>query len=261
MDKFKAKELPRVIYLFLKDDNKKIMDLEELDGVFYLPKKETLKINDLPFIIDDRYEAHNSKFEFMLQNNDYIQFDKNSLVLLEVKNRFPGTNNASSKKQIDNELRSELINLLDKVLAFYELYNERFENIEKIMIILFYDVIPKSNYDEVLSNVFNKYFYNKRLIEIKNKIQFQCTFIISSYFAYTIKNFFDKINAIELKMNENERKLDNEMASLKKNLHKIKSDHEKEANDYKTKYLLLKNKYSNGFNKMDMNGKNDGKRK
>ena len=52
MDKFKSKELPRVNYHFITDDNKitKIMDLEELDGVFYLPKKETLKIIDLSFI-------------------------------------------------------------------------------------------------------------------------------------------------------------------------------------------------------------------
>ena len=32
-------------------------------------------------------------------------------------------------------------------------------------------LIPKSNYEEVLSNVFKKYFNNKRLINIKNEIQ------------------------------------------------------------------------------------------
>ena len=75
--------------------------------------------------------------------------------------------------------------MCDKILAFYELYNERFE-ITKIRIILFYDVIPKSNYDRVLSNVFKHYFFFFFLEEIRNKIQFQCTFIISSYFAYTL---------------------------------------------------------------------------
>ena len=285
MDKFKSKELPRVIYHFITDDNKitKIMDLEELDGVFYLPKQETLKIKDLPFIVDDIFEADNSEFDFSIQNNDYIQFTSNSLILLEVKNRFPGTNYDSTQNQIDKELKSELINLCDKILAFYELYNERFE-ITKILIILFYDVIPKSNYDRVLSNVFKHYFYNKRLEEIRNKIQFQCTFIISSYFAYTIKNFIDKTNALELKINENERKLKNEideMASLKEKFQKIEKDNiyfkniinnyqnniipklekdkdslEKEANDYKKKYLEIKDKSSNGL----MNGKKVWKR-
>ena len=174
--------------------------------------------------------------------------------------------------------------MCDKILAFYELYNERFE-ITKIRIILFYDVIPKSNYDRVLSNVFKHYFYNKRLEEIRNIIQFQCTFIISSYFAYTIKNFIDKTNALELKINENERKLKNEideMASLKEKFQKIEKDNiyfkniinnyqnniipklekdkdslEKEVNDYKKKYLEIKDKSSNGL----MNGKKSMEKK
>ena len=53
MNKFKQKELPRVIYHFLAEgqDNNiiKLMDLEELDGVFYFQEKEILMINDLPF--------------------------------------------------------------------------------------------------------------------------------------------------------------------------------------------------------------------
>ena len=105
MIKFKQKELPRVIYHFLTDDknNKKIkiIDLEELDGVFYLPTKEKLMINDLPFIVEDVIEIKDSNYNFEISYNDCIQFEENSLVLLEVKNRFPGTNNLDSKKDIE----------------------------------------------------------------------------------------------------------------------------------------------------------------
>ena len=174
MDKFKQKELPRVIYHFLAQDNKiiQLMDLEELDGVFYLQEKETLMINDLPFIVDDILEAKDSKFDFTIQNSDCIQFKENSLVLLEVKNRFPGTSHATPKEEIEKDLKNELIILCDKVLAFYELYNERFKDIKNIRIILFYDVIRKSNYDSVLSNTFKQYFNKRELVNIKKMIQF-----------------------------------------------------------------------------------------
>ena len=133
-----------------------------------------------------------------------------------------------------------------------------------------------------MSNVFKHYFFNKRFKDIRNKIQFQCTFIISFYFAYTIKNFIDKTNTLELKININEGKL----ASLKENLQKIENDNlyfkniindyqnniiipklkkdkdslEKEANDYKIKYLDIKDKSSNRFTKLEMNGKRNENR-
>ena len=243
MNKFKQKELPRIIYHFLPDQKKnkkikiKIKNLEELDGVFYLLKEEVLIINDLPFIVDDIYESDNSNFDFKKQKNNYIQFKEKSLVLLEVKNRLPETSYDSSEKEIiEKELKSELINLCDKVVAFYELYNEIFKDITKIRVILFYDLIPKNNYDEILSYVFKQYFVKGRLINIKNKIQLQCTFIISSYFAYTIKNFIDKTNLLELKINENKSKIE----SLKEKLQKIIEDDKyfkNIVNDFNAKFV------------------------
>ena len=233
MNKFKQKGLPRVIYHFLEDGKQitKLMDLEELDGVFYLQRKESLEIKDLPFIVDDILEADNSKFDFTIQNNDCIQFNENSLVLLEVKNRFPGTMKATSKENIEKDLKNELIILCDKVLAFYELYNERYEEIKKIRIILFYDVIPKTGYDIILSNTFKQYFNKEGLIDIKNKIQFQFTFILSSYFAYTIQNLSEKINLLEMEIIENK----SEMESLKSNLLKIINEQKKKIEDQQKK--------------------------
>ena len=200
-------------------------------------KEEVLMINDLPFIVDDIYESDNSNFDFKKQKNNYIQFKEKSLVLLEVKNRLPETSYDSSEKEIiEKELKSELINLCDKVVAFYELYNEIFKDITKIRVILFYDLIPKNNYDEILSYVFKQYFVKGRLINIKNKIQLQCTFIISSYFAYTIKNFIDKTNLLELKINENKSKIE----SLKEKLQKIIEDDKyfkNIVNDFNAKFV------------------------
>ena len=59
--------------------------------------------------MDDILETDNSKFDFTIQNNDCIQFKENSLVLLEVKNRFPGASHASFKKEIEKDLKNELM--------------------------------------------------------------------------------------------------------------------------------------------------------
>ena len=73
-------------------------------------------INDLPFIVDDVLETKDSNFDFTINNKGCIQFEG----ILEVKNRFPGTN-LDSKKYIENNLKCELIIICDKVVAFYEL--------------------------------------------------------------------------------------------------------------------------------------------
>ena len=65
--------------------------MEELVGVFYFEKEEKIHVKKLPFIIDDSIEWI-SNFDYIANIDDYIEFQKNSLVLNEVKNRFPGTN-------------------------------------------------------------------------------------------------------------------------------------------------------------------------
>ena len=189
-------ELPKVIYNFdpylfqnnIKGKNdatkKRVIEMEELDGVFYFEKKAELNIEKLPFIIDDIVEIKRNKFDFeILENNNVLKFDENTLILLEVKNRFP------------DDLAKEINILLSKTMIFHQLYEERFKNMKNIRIIFFYDAIPKYNYNEELLKIINHFFQDKR--EIREKILFQFIFITSSYLAFNFKNLNERIDELE----------------------------------------------------------------
>ena len=189
-------ELPKVIYNFdpylfqnnIKGKNdatqKRTIEMEELDGVFYFEKKAELNIEKLPFIIDDIVEIKRNKFDFeILENNNVLKFDENTLILLEVKNRFP------------DDLAKEINILLSKTMIFHQLYEERFKNMKNIRIIFFYDAIPKYNYNEELLKIINHFFQDKR--EIREKILFQFIFITSSYLAFNFKNINERIDELE----------------------------------------------------------------
>jgi len=165
---------------------KRIIEMEEIDGVFYLENDMEIKVNELPFIIDDILEIQNSKFEYTAENIDFLKFKRKSLLLLEVKNRFPE----------NNYLVKEIKKALSKSMTFYHLFEERYKNIEKLRIMFFYNVIPKKNYDEILTKTVKDYFGRNN---IKNKIQFQFIFITSSYLAYNFKNLKDKTDDLENK--------------------------------------------------------------
>ena len=180
-------ELPKVTYNFdpylfqnnIKGKNdatqKRAIEMEELDGVFYLEKEVKLDIEKLPFVIDEIVEIKGNKFDFEIQeNNNILKFGENTLILLEVKNRFP------------DDLAKEINILLSKTMIFHQLYEERFKNIKNIRVMFFYDAIPKYNYDEELLKMINHFFQGKS--EIREKIQFQFIFITSSYLAFKFKN-------------------------------------------------------------------------
>ena len=189
-------ELPRVVYNFdpysfqnvvkgEKDDaQKRAIEMEELDGVFFVEKEAKLDIEKLPFIIDDIVEIKGDKFNFeILENTNILKFDEKTLILLEVKNRFP------------DDLAKEINILLGKTISFHQLYEERFKNIKNIRVMFFYDAIPKYNYDEELLKIINHFFQDKS--EIREKIQFQFIFITSSYLAFNFKNLKDRIDELE----------------------------------------------------------------
>jgi len=203
MDCLNPEELPRVFYNFdprlfqslgkLENDKtqKRAIEMEELDGVFFLEKEAKLDIEKLPFIIDDMVEIQGGEFNFkFLENNNILKFNEKTLILLEVKNRFP------------DDLEKEINILLSKTMSFHQLYEARFKEIKNIRIMFFYDAIPKYNYDEELLKTINHFFKGKS--EIRKKIQFQFVFITSSYLAFNFKNLKDKIDVLE-----------NEISSLK----------------------------------------------
>ena len=171
-----------------KENNPHNISMEEFDGIFYWNKPLEncleIKLNELPFIIDDILEIQNSKFGFTAENTKFISFTKKTLLLFEVKNRFPENDN----------LVAEVQKSLSKSMTFYHLYEERFQDIQKMRIMLFYNVKPKKNYDNILIDTVEKYFVENA---IKNKIQFQFIFISSSYLAYNFKTFKDEFKNIK----------------------------------------------------------------
>ena len=272
MARLKQNELPRVIYNFdpylfqniIKGKNdatqKRTIEMEELDGVFYLEKKAEFNVEKLPFIIDDIVEIKGNRFDFeILENINILKFDENTLILLEVKNRFP------------DDLAKEINILLGKTISFHQLYEERFKNIKNIRVMFFYDAIPKYNYDEELLKIINHFFQDKS--EIREKIQFQFIFITSSYLAFNFKNLKDRIDELEKEISFLKEKNSN----LEKNvedltlvvtqlrqkvdeLYQFKLDNEKlikENTDLKRK-LQNKNKTekNNKFGNNKINGKN-----
>ena len=288
MDYFKQKELPRVIYNFdpiiikedkiedTKRDKKKVkkegneikkenerrtIEIEEFDGVFYLEKSEKIFKKNIPFIIDDTVEYFGNSFNFAIENknDDHLIFDEGTMILLEVKNRFP-----------DN-LEKEINIILNKTLNFYQLYEERYKNIEKLRIIFFYDDIPKKNYDKALLKIINNFFIPKAAI--REKIQFQFIFITSSYLAFNFRYLKDKIEYLEKTLKENNSKFENEIKELKEKNSKIESKFndfsltikellkkveqiELENKNLKIENKLLKNKLSAQNNQYGKYGKN-----
>lgn len=173
------------------------ISMEELDGIFYwnkpLENYLEINLNELPFIIDDILEIENTKFRFTAENSKFISLKKKTLLLFEVKNRFP-----------ENDiLVREITKSLSKSMTFYPLYEERFPDIQKLRIMFFYNVIPKKNYDNILIETVENYFRGN---EIKNKIQFQFIFISSSYLAYNFKSLKDELGNLKRKFQELEEK-------------------------------------------------------
>lgn len=288
MDYFKQKELPRVIYNFdpiiikedkiedtkrdkkkakkegneiKKENERRTIEIEEFDGVFYLEKSEKIFIKNLPFIIDATVEYYGNSFNFAIENknDDHLIFDEGTIILLEVKNRFP-----------DN-LEKEINIILNKTLNFYQLYEERYKNIEKLRIIFFYDDIPKKNYDKAVLKIINNFFIPKTAI--REKIQFQFIFITSSYLAFNFRYLKDKIEYLEKTLKENNSKFENEIKELKEKNSKIESKFndfsltikeltkkveqiELENTNLKIENKLLKNKLSAQNNQYGKYGKN-----
>ena len=145
-----------------------------------------INLNELPFIIDDILEIQSKKFCFTAENSKFISLKKKTLLLFEVKNRFPE----------DDKLVNEIQISLSKSMTFYHLYEERFPDIQKLRIMFFYSVIPKKNYENILVETIEKFFGENA---IKNKIQIQFIFITSSYLAYKFKTLKDELRSLKRK--------------------------------------------------------------
>ena len=155
-------------------------------------------------------------------------------------------------------------NLLSKAEIFYELFSERFQNIQKVKILFFYDVIPKEGYDKKLKKILNDFFEGKEYL--KKKVQFQITFITSSYFAHSVKVLIDNVNSLDSQLkglkNENESLhcIVNELTARISTMEKKVSDLSNRSDTSKRKDSNEQENASNKSNKSQesKNGWNDG---
>ena len=244
---FELINLPRVIFCF-KNDTTNIKDIIELDGIFFFEKEQKLNLKNLPFIDEDIVKKNfNQKFAFEASDNS-ITFNENSLILLEIKSRFP-SNDPKQKESLDNIIDP----ILDKVIVFYDLYKERFKSIKKVKLIFFYDSIRKKGYDKIISQKINNFIYYHKFL--RDLFEFQIIFIASSFFAIGVKTLNDRTTFLEekiktlenennelrdelsgykMKTNKLEKKLDmfqRLVFDLKKDNEKLKKDNEKLKKD------------------------------
>ena len=214
------KEIPRIIYLLKPEFTVKgnFNPVEELDGVFYSDDEKILNIEGLPFIIDNKMWFNDQELIFRKKSNEKdIIFNKNSLILFEVKNRFSGT---STDSAVNVELKEELLNLFSKVSIFYQINIEKYTDLENVQIFLFYDTIPKEGYEDILKQAFYDYFKDK--INFHLKFNFNLFLLLLHIFAYNTKNLMDKIKFLELKIKENENNLLKKNSDLKEIIDKLK---------------------------------------
>ena len=201
----------------IKEKIKKDREIEELDGVFYTKKDYEIKIDELPFIIDNMAEIDNlvsPNFKFYAEYDNKIKIDKNTLIFIEVKNKFPET----------YDFNYQVRKICNKTVSFSQLYGERYENITKIKIMFFYNAVPKKSYETKVLPLLENIFGNNK---IKNKIQFQFIFITSSYLAYNFKNMKDRIDILENSSNDHKSKIED----LQKDNNAFKSEVEELKND------------------------------
>ena len=197
----------------IKEENKRDREIEEIDGVFYTKEDYEIDIRTLPFIIDDIAEIddlQSPNFDFYAESDDIIKIEKNTLILLEIKNKFP------EPEDFEYQIRK----VCNKTFSFFQLYEERYENIKKIKIMFFYDAVPKKNYEDRLLRILESIYGNN---EIKNKIQFQFIFITSSYLAVNFRNLKDIIYTLENKITDLNKKFESKIEKLESKLDKLLS--------------------------------------
>ena len=87
-------------------------------------------------------------FKFYAECDNKIKIDKNTLIFIEVKNKFPET----------YDFNYQVRKICNKTVSFSQLYGERYENITKIKIMFFYNAVPKKSYESkvlpILENIF-----------------------------------------------------------------------------------------------------------
>ena len=251
-EKFKMKEWPRVIYPFKsleafteKEEEKekeKSNNLIEVNGVILEKKGYVLTLEKKAFILDKLYKFE----EFTTINKQkavepYIEKDinlvENEICIIEIKNQFLSSINRTelsdgessySKIIVPNEKQPTSFyqivkDMIKKSKIFKQLYDFKKEKVDKIRLLLFYDIIQKENYFEDLKRAFSDSFNQNDKSQFL--YEFQCIYIKSSYLAAGLFNQDDKINFLyymNKTLNESFEKMKDENTKLKEDLNELK---------------------------------------
>ena len=96
--------------------------------------------------------------------------------------------------------------------------------------ILFYDVVKKEKYENLLQKALRKFREDNELNYL-NKVYFQIIYMESNYLAESLKSFEDKIDNLEYNMNEVKNKYNQVSAEL------IQEKNKREELEKKTKEI------------------------
>ena len=220
--------LPRIIYYFnlyilksLKEKARVIFvnredayGFEEMDGVFYLEKKNVIlnEPNSIPFLKRICFQLHpknNDYFSFRLdKQNTKILLEQNSLICMEVKNTFPLKNDNGIIKGYKETLKL-IYNFIRKSKKFYEISNKK--NIRKIHILFLYDsFLQTSNDMEQFTKILCKIF-NSLTITIDIRTTFDIV-----YFANPASFNSRKLSDIVIKLKNENNDTMQKMEDMKK---------------------------------------------
>ena len=262
LQKYKVKERPRVLYPFksLREitnnlSSTKDNDLVEVDGVILEKTEIKLDLEKNNFIVDKLYKC--DKFDLKTEQDieaykeEYINLNKNTLCIIEIKNQFPDKER-KEEKDIDQKNKpisfyQMVKNLIKKAKIFKQYYEQEKEEIEHIRLLLFYNVIQKENYYEELNKAINDSSNLLKEDDLYKILEFQCIYIKSSYLAgesYNSniiisqlveenKKINEKFNKIEEENKSFKRKIKNKLYKIKKILEELLEEEDSEGDDKK----------------------------
>jgi len=229
--KYGMKPLPRIVFPLKKvydiKDNKityeknNYRNFEEIDGSFFISRQFSLETKDFPFIFqfNKKYSFKSKNVMNILgsddnKNNPNNNFEEDDLCIFEIKNQFPNKHN---NEKTDNEKQKSFEEILKimliRLVIFEQLYKELGVKYKNIKLILFYDVVKKDGYQDIIKDEFQKFFSNKvgkNKIKYANRIFFQVVYINSSYLAESLKSSSDEIDNLKYQM-DNAKKENKEL--------------------------------------------------
>ena len=262
--KYGTKQLPRIIYPlqnmckiineYIYIQNYYESELE-IDGCFFVEKNFKLDENEFPFEsqfyktnfknVDRGWNDSKSAFEFL----------EGDVCLLEIKTSMP---KYEAKKENEKNFEKTITEFLDKMVTFEQLFKSIGIDYKRIRLILFYDVVKKCNYENLLSQILSKFKEDEKNINYIDKIYFQVIYMDSSYFANSLKKFEDEIDILKYNINDVNQKYEKAHEKYEETKEKYEETKVK-YEETKVKYEETKEKYEETKEKLeDITQKFDG---